>query len=590
MLAPRDVLKDDAAGDCALEFDLVPDFNPGLASVLVVPPSCVENPVLQEYNEQSFLLTKLTGLFNNLKIDLWTSSSQYSSLYVCNARDEIVCYEFSEECHFMSANVVWKIPNHPLDYRENEDKFPVSLDFPSSKMVVVSDGKGYVYILSTGDRSSNCSNIWKLEYEIRHMDQPFILLESKFSKVDSSLLDCVVLWIAESECVDNCEKYKKKEIHYLSVLDWLTFKKDDIEWSINRKQRLVSPSYPDYVCVNENGTSLLVASSNNYETIFDSVKPVDKAVAVSNEETSNDDVQQHTYIWSQTADEINVIFVDHENLQKPNVKVVLNHDSAMVSIHGNLLLDGKLWKSIELEGSTWSFDDLKRLVLILMKKHTDEHWEQLMEDDDANGKKIDENETSRQKQKAEGVFESGKTAYNPGELEECDVLDYDSYSLQSIGGNSHSCEYRVDISGRKFLFTVKHKKDDNPTICLRHDVDGLLWQPSDKDSKLEFQHISTFNALGFVQASKRDMKFLTCEPNFHFVALACVRRHIYVYKQPSILDSAFEVRNRKSNQRISTVAHQHVITLESNDAILGLIASNDRIFVLTTSMIHTYKL
>lgn len=121
-------------------------------------------------------------------------------------------------------------------------------------------------------------------------------------------------------------------------------------------------------------------------------------------------------------------------------------------------------------------------------------------------------------------------------------------------------------------------------------MDGLLWQPSGMDSNLALQHISTFNALGFVQASKQDRKFLTCEPNFHFVVLACVRKHIYIYKQPSSIDSAFEVRNRKSGQRISTIAHQHVITLESNDDVLGVIAADDRIFVLTPFKLYTYKI
>ena len=45
-----------------------------------------------------------------------------------------------------------------------------------------------------------------------------------------------------------------------------------------------------------------------------------------------------------------------------------------------------------------------------------------------------------------------------------------------------------------------------PSFCIRHDVDGVLWQPEGED---QFTHISTYNAFGFVKASKTMAKF-TC--------------------------------------------------------------------------------
>ena len=69
-------------------------------------------------------------------------------------------------------------------------------------------------------------------------------------------------------------------------------------------------------------------------------------------------------------------------------------------------------------------------------------------------------------------------------------------------------------------------------------------------------HVGTFNALGYVQAAKRDRKFSTCAPNMSFSTLCDCTRHVYVYQQP------------EKGVRHAT---QYVVTLgESGNEILGL--------------------
>lgn len=194
-------------------------------------------------------------------------------------------------------------------------------------------------------------------------------------------------------------------------------------------------------------------------------------------------------------------------------------------------------------------------------------------------------------------------AFNAGEYEECDDMsEVDSFMLQAIHGTSHLPSHQVrtfnflaissgvitychvsqvDLSGHQFLFSEQLKAGSNPILCLRHDVDGVIWQPVGHDTDFSCQHTATFNALGYVQASKQDRKYLVCAPDFGFVALACVKRHIHVYKQPSLLDSSVELRNRKSGQRVSSVAKQHVISLESTDSILGMVVTKRHIFAVT---------
>ena len=58
---------------------------------------------------------------------------------------------------------------------------------------------------------------------------------------------------------------------------------------------------------------------------------------------------------------------------------------------------------------------------------------------------------------------------------------------------------QANIAGHQFLFAAGMAPGSMPAFCLRHDVDGLLWQPrpnSDGVSDAPWQHVATFNALG----------------------------------------------------------------------------------------------
>ena len=100
-----------------------------------------------------------------------------------------------------------------------------------------------------------------------------------------------------------------------------------------------------------------------------------------------------------------------------------------------------------------------------------------------------------------------------------------------------------------------------PMFCVRHDIDALLWQPvlTSSTEKFPCQHISIFNALGYVQASKRDKKFISCSNNLTFAAICGCSRNVYIYLQP---------------EEKATVALQYVHTMgRENGDILGLQAT-----------------
>ncbi|KAF8927255.1 hypothetical protein EDD21DRAFT_364146 [Dissophora ornata] len=81
-----------------------------------------------------------------------------------------------------------------------------------------------------------------------------------------------------------------------------------------------------------------------------------------------------------------------------------------------------------------------------------------------------------------------------------------------------------------------------PTVCLKHDVDGLVYAihhipgsvPSQSsiqqsDGIMRFEHTSTFDALAFVQASKREKRFVMHDPQGRFAVIVESSRNVYIY-------------------------------------------------------------
>ena len=126
-----------------------------------------------------------------------------------------------------------------------------------------------------------------------------------------------------------------------------------------------------------------------------------------------------------------------------------------------------------------------------------------------------------------------------------------------------------------------------PCVCLRHDVDGVVWQPTDDVSGTPWQHIGTFDAFGFVLASKHGHRFVECSPDFSYAAISDVTRYIYIYRQPKTLTSP--IRNRKTGEVVEEKSAQQLITIETNERIVGIHTSPKHLFALAGDVMYVYR-
>ena len=128
-------------------------------------------------------------------------------------------------------------------------------------------------------------------------------------------------------------------------------------------------------------------------------------------------------------------------------------------------------------------------------------------------------------------------------------------------------------------------------------MDGLIWQPNisaisddNKPIKFELNHVESFAALGYVQASKQQRKFTVCSTDMSYAVIIDRIRHLYIYRQPSDIAQGCELRNRTTGQKVKTLAKQQVITLQdTNEDIIGALATSKTIFVSTKSSLFTVR-
>ena len=181
-------------------------------------------------------------------------------------------------------------------------------------------------------------------------------------------------------------------------------------------------------------------------------------------------------------------------------------------------------------------------------------------------------------------------AYNVQELEACDANSQISRVYLLIKGSRDV--QKVMIGDSQLLFSGASNNAFLNQFCVRHDVDGLVWQPSVSQGSLKLEHVDTFSALGYVQASKNQRRFTLTSPDSTYAVIIDRARHIYVYRKPESIADGCELRNRKSGRHVQKVAKQQVPTLEHDpdDFVLGAVATPTSVLVATCKQLFCLKI
>ncbi|KAJ1880020.1 hypothetical protein LPJ57_002502 [Coemansia sp. RSA 486] len=83
-----------------------------------------------------------------------------------------------------------------------------------------------------------------------------------------------------------------------------------------------------------------------------------------------------------------------------------------------------------------------------------------------------------------------------------------------------------------------------PPVCLRFDVDGVVFGIGRvADGVVDARHVGSFAALSYVQASKREKRFMYVDAEMSVAVLAETQRRIYIYRQTDSRHAADAVQN-----------------------------------------------
>uniref|UniRef100_A0A8C9PXA7 NudC domain-containing protein 1 n=1 Tax=Spermophilus dauricus TaxID=99837 RepID=A0A8C9PXA7_SPEDA len=520
------------------------------------------------------------GMYNYLHCDSWYQDSVY---YIDNL-GRIMNLTVMLDTALGKPREVFRLPT---DLTACDNRLCASIHFTSSTWVTLSDGTGRLYVIGTGERGNSASEKWEIMFN-EELGDPFIIIHSiSLLKAEEHSIAILILRIEK-------EELDMKGSGFYVSLEWVTISKknkDNKKYEITKRDILRGKSVPNYAAIEPNGNGLMIVSYKSFKFV-----QVDQDLEENMNEDMSEKIQvEPLYYWQQTEDDLTVTVRLPENSVKEDVHVQFLPDHINIMLRDCQLLEGKLYSSIDHESSTWIIKENNSLEIFLIKKNEGLTWPELVVGDkqgelirdSAQCAAIAERLMHLTSEELNPNPDKEKPPCNAQELEECDIFFEESSSLCRFDGNTLKTTHVVNLGSNQYLFSVVVDPKEMPCFCLRHDVDALLWQPHSSKQDDMWEHIATFNALGYVQASKRDKKFFACAPNYSYAALCECLRRVFIYRQPTPMSTV--LYNRKEGRHVGQVAKQQVASLETNDPILGFQATNERLFVLTTKNLFLIK-
>ncbi|VDN98841.1 unnamed protein product [Rodentolepis nana] len=519
---------------------------------------------------------------------------------------------------FSSGETVFTIPSE--EYSDSSVIYNTSL-ICLRDYALLCTGSDHVYLLHTGDRSSDVLSSWKVVYE----QQVDLLSKSGY------LVDAVTTRTCDGKLqIDYIllSVYKSDDEMSKTYLDWFTISGTEETWSQTRHRRLCCVTFPDHVAFEGHAESLTVRSTKPLIPLLDTsnsdIKPPSAKPQTSIETIkSEDNSQDVTFTWMQSLPSlsegdcslINILvkLSDQHKISDPKcgVYVVCNPceeieedlnscrlDLSIKTDAGDVkLCSARLFAPVKASGTMWTYDRETNSIDITLVKEEPGTWPHLLANPDEEkrlGLKYDEESLPTVSNIV--TDEPMQSCFNVEQLEDVDMIhdnDDDDSILQRIDGTTLKAVVRAEMFGHQKLYTALTRTDfDSPDLCshilcTRHDVDGLLWAP--ETSSTSWSHVATLQAFGYVLASKQNRRFVASPPidlsqfpcTPQFVAVSDITRHIYVYWQPAA-SALTELRHRKSDgdssssstgSKVVHVARQQVVALPDNDEIIGFAAA-----------------
>ncbi|KAF9144128.1 hypothetical protein BGX30_013666 [Mortierella sp. GBA39] len=343
---------------------------------------------------------------------------------------------------------------------------------------------------------------------------------------------------------------------------------------------------PFYCSLDPSGDGYVIGSNSTYkptkEPVVDQttryLEPGSEAMELDKTDVGAAPPSEPPYIWTQTDTDLTICFglprgtTKHAiqcKFLRQGLELQVNLSQSTESmVRAPRLENMPLFDQIQPDECVWTLEaSTGILTLSLEKKHSKTRWTQVFAegvDTDPVEETLDpsvfaeyrsalEKYTSEQPNAAPGRDSSALPSVAQDGQEDIDeegeeikfswvqAEDGTDIIRATTIGTGH------DWIGQAFPSFESHPSENQPfrmpTVCLKHDVDGLVYSIQHKpgatsqpmstvqqgEDIMKFVHTDTFDALAFVQASKREKRFVMHNPNGRFTAIVESSRNVYIY-------------------------------------------------------------
>ncbi len=544
-------------------------------------------------------------LFNNqfLNIDLHSKIDQFKVLYYFDTDWSLIKIVFNDSKRFL-RKMNLKLEKNMTNFFS--PRVNITMKFLAANLAIISDGCDIIYFCEIfSNEDENFEEQWCVLF--------------KYSLEEHQCCNSV---IKDATLIDDELNLLLMNIHedieskdYKTMISYLKFKRLDKNfknWVVNSCNKInCFHTVPEYVSVTRGKDDEICVIGSSLIKFIDENGQVIKEDVNKSADDDNKEVKMK-YEWNEVGHDVTVfVNLNEKNVNKRDLKVNIGDKSLEITFKNEIFLSDNFFSSVDKSDSSWQIDSKEGLIEISLKKKETLMWSTLFKNGDKFGKyqsKSSPMEEEKMESEEVNSVEIPKKIFNlNNDLEECDGILNDEQEMNEglvesafekdqdrmateedlkmimylDLKNRRFCA-RSYVSNNKFLFEMKVNTNKSNAICLRHDVDGVLWQPENFKTTTDphFTHIHTFLAFGYIQASKQNSKFQLASPNFSYVCIFDTSKHLYIYKEKSAVNEEAELRNRKTGKTIKHVSKQYVINLESDKEIMGVYCSNEHIVVL----------
>eukprot|EP01135_Chromosphaera_perkinsii_P000765 Nk52_evm53s151 gene=Nk52_evmTU53s151 len=449
-----------------------------------------------------------------------------------------------------------------------------------------------IVLFDTGDRSNLPSPFEMKWIKMRRFQPSLKLFQSPFTIVDakqkgignhggdhSISVAILQLWDAGGSNSNGSSRGSLTTVLDISMSAPTKNTSDNLEFSVASLKSDFRNSQVPYVCqLLGAGESILFCSASTFDNVV-----VANSKEVDKEKYTNGPAP---CVWSQTLESLTIAVPFDPSLNANSVRVSLDNTSVKVFSKEISILEEDLFGKIDVDGSNWRTEG-NVVFLELQKLEKSGRWysafssltlDETMTDDLVNdahkmlGKWTTDGGVDLN---ASAMATTGMKRGLFSEMEQCDFQDEacpDFYLFETCNGTLKEC-----IPNDVGPWLCKNSRQNELSFCLQRDVDALCYTASRSESgKMCLNHTCTFDALSYIQSSKREKKFLSFKDSTsEWFILADSKKRVYVYK-----------KRKPSNHESS----HFIIDVGSGTQILGLVVSSTRIVLLSTNAIFTVSL